>query len=242
MADAEYTSEWHAGHATGVSNSAEFIVPLVTRIVSPQSVVDVGCGRGDWLAQFGRQGVSDLHGFDGPWVKQDELAIDASSFTAVDLSRPASVTLPSSDLVMSLEVAEHLPDSAAAGFVDLLVSQAPRTVLFSAAIPGQHGTGHINSQWPDYWARLFAGHGYEAFDVIRPACWGAPAVEYYYQQNILLYVAADAVDELEGLAPYVDRPELRGARALVHPRIYDVYRRDFGTKVKDRLARAFKRS
>jgi hypothetical protein len=242
MADAEYTAEWHASHAEGVSSSAEIIVPLVMGLVGPQSVVDVGCGRGDWLAEFGRRGVPEIHGFDGPWVRQSELAIDAGNFTAADLSKPKTVALPSADLVMSLEVAEHLPASVAGEFVALLASQAPRAVLFSGAIPGQHGTGHVNPQWPDYWAELFAAHGYQPFDVIRPNCWGHPAVEYYYQQNILLYVASGAVGELEGLQPYVDRPELRGARPLVHPRIYDVYRRDFRTKIKDRLSRTLKRS
>src|SRR5579862_3100091 len=55
------------------------------------------------------------------------------------------------DLAMSFEVAEHLPPDAAKGFVDSLTRLAP-LVLFSAAIPFQGGVGHINEQWPEYWA------------------------------------------------------------------------------------------
>jgi len=44
------------------------------------------------------------------------------------------------------------PSSAA------LVKAAP-VVLFSAAIPLQGGTEHVNEQWQSYWAKLFAEHG-----------------------------------------------------------------------------------
>jgi 2-polyprenyl-3-methyl-5-hydroxy-6-metoxy-1,4-benzoquinol methylase len=54
------------------------------------------------------------------------------------------------DLVVSLEVAEHLPASAADQFVNTLVKHGKK-ILFSAAIPGQGGQDHLNEQWPDYW-------------------------------------------------------------------------------------------
>ena len=54
------------------------------------------------------------------------------------------------DLVVSLEVAEHLPKECADIFVDSLVRLGP-IILFSAAIPQAGGTCHINEQWPEYW-------------------------------------------------------------------------------------------
>jgi len=35
-------------------------------------------------------------------------------------------------------------------------------VLFSAAIPNQGGTGHINEQWQEYWAEKFYANGFGA--------------------------------------------------------------------------------
>jgi 2-polyprenyl-3-methyl-5-hydroxy-6-metoxy-1,4-benzoquinol methylase len=49
------------------------------------------------------------------------------------------------DLVISLEVAEHLPESAADAFIDSLVRHGD-VILFSAAIPFQGGHRHINEQ------------------------------------------------------------------------------------------------
>jgi hypothetical protein len=48
---------------------------------------------------------------------------------------------------------------------------------------------HINEQWQSYWAARFAKHGYEAVDCIRPRIYGHPNVEWWYQQNILLFCA-----------------------------------------------------
>ncbi|MDU9705202.1 hypothetical protein, partial [Helicobacter pylori] len=37
------------------------------------------------------------------------------------------------------------------------------------------------------WAGLFAEHGYQPSDCIRPAVWGDDRVAWWYQQNTLLY-------------------------------------------------------
>ena len=70
------------------------------------------------------------------------------------------------DLVVSLEVAEHLPEECAKIFIKSLTKLGP-VILFSAAIPFQGWTNHLNEQWPDYWANYFKDNGYEAIDCIR---------------------------------------------------------------------------
>ena len=78
-------------------------------------------------------------------------------------------------------------------------------MLFSAAIPGQPGTHHINEQFPWYWQKLFARHGYVALDVVRPRVRHNPAVEPWYSQNVLLYMAR---------ARYEGSPQLRAYRPV----------------------------
>lgn len=60
-------------------------------------------------------------------------------------------------------------------------------MLFSAAIPFQGGTNHLNERWQSYWAELFRTTGYDCYDVIRPKIWTNNAVEWWYRQNILLF-------------------------------------------------------
>jgi hypothetical protein len=65
--------------------------------------------------------------------------------------------------------------------------------LFSAAIPGQGGTEHINEQPPRYWERQFERHGFHPVDAIRPIIWRDRRVEPWYRQNIFLYASAQAI-------------------------------------------------
>jgi hypothetical protein len=116
---------------------------------------------------------------------------------------------------MTLEVAEHLPESRAANFVAELTRLAP-VVLFSAAIPSQGGLNHVNERWPDYWAALFAMHGYRAADVVRWRVWNDPQVTWWYKQNIVLFAREDVVAANAKLRAAIDRAP-PSSLSVVHP-------------------------
>jgi SAM-dependent methyltransferase len=175
--------------------SAAAIVPWIFAALSPQSVLDVGCGRGAWLAAFQACGVDDVLGLDGDYVDATSLHIDADRFRAVDLLSPPDLDR-SFDLAISLEVAEHLPASAAEPFVRFLTGAAP-VVMFSAAVPGQGGVHHVNEQWPAYWAERFARAGFRAVDAVRPQFWNDERVGYFFAQNIVLYARPELVPKVE---------------------------------------------
>ena len=90
------------------------------------------------------------------------------------------------EMILSLEVGEHLPKECAETFVYSLTQLAP-VILFSAAIPFQGGTQHVNEQWQDYWVKHFQNKGYVAIDCIRNRVWGNERVEVWYAQNILIF-------------------------------------------------------
>ena len=113
------------------------------------------------------------------------LEIPTDRFLALNLSQPLPIK-QQFDLVVSLEVAEHLPCECAKVFVESLVKLGP-VILFSAAVPFQGGTNHVNEQWPEYWAKLFQEQGYVAIDCIRNKIWQNDRVKWYYAQNILVF-------------------------------------------------------
>jgi SAM-dependent methyltransferase len=160
------------------------VIPILLEYFRPKSVLDIGCGTGTWLKVFEELDISDYMGIDGSAVSLEQLHIPKEKFKIADLSKPIDLGRRF-DLVVCLEVAEHLSDLFADTLVNTLVKHAD-TILFSAAIPGQGGQDHVNEQWPSYWKEKFASHGYYFHDVIRPRIWTNKNVDSWYKQNIFL--------------------------------------------------------
>src|SRR5919108_2535643 len=169
MGGSLYTEAFYECHRGGARSSAGVVVPMLIDLFGPRSVVDVGCGIGTWLAAFREHGVADVCGVDGDWVERAALEIPVERFVAADLTRPLRLDR-TFDLVLSLEVAEHLPPASADTFIDSL-TRLGAAIVFSAAIPLQGGVDHVNEQWPEYWVERFAARGYEAIDGLRPRIW-----------------------------------------------------------------------
>ncbi|MCU0688596.1 MAG: class I SAM-dependent methyltransferase [Phycisphaerales bacterium] len=228
-----YQPEFFAGFLADSRRSAEVVAPMLLDLLAPtglpatagshgpaspasaqpRSVIDVGCGTGTWLAAFAAAGITDYLGLDGDYVRRDQLQIPADRFKPVQLTEPFTLDR-TFDLAISLEVAEHLPPSSAESFVASITRLAP-AVYFGAAVPGQGGTGHVNEQWPSWWAALFAKHGYLPIDAIRPRVWTNPHVSWWYSQNALLYVRQDVLRTSPTLA------NLHHAQ-MAHPPIWDI--------------------
>jgi len=217
VAESNYKEAAYGSWRDPSKRSALAVAPHVLSWVQPKSVVDVGCGLGMWASAFKELGVETVHGMDGPDVPLDQLMIPADDFVAIDLTRSVSVER-TYDLVVSLEVGEHLPASSAAGFVRTLTELGP-VVLFSGAVPLQRGAHHVNEQWPDYWARLFERFGYRAVDSLRAKIWNDERVEPYYCQNSIVYVREDVLENYPALAAAV-LPKGDVPLPLVHPHYY----------------------
>ena len=183
-----YSSGFYAEQVDGSASSAAVVVPLVLSILPAKSIIDVGCGVGPWAAEFLANGVPEVWGVDGDYVDRSQLRIPSDRFLARDLTKSIQMDR-TFDLAVCLEVAEHLPESRAYGLVADLTSLAP-CVLFSAAVPGAGGTHHINEQYLPYWVKLFQRRGYEGLDLVRPWILGNDSVEWFYQQNIVMFAAA----------------------------------------------------
>jgi SAM-dependent methyltransferase len=215
-----YTTKFFETQHSGSRQSAERVVPLIIDLIRPRSVVDIGCGVGTWLAVFFDQGVEDILGVDGDYVDRDMLQIPEERFLASDLTKPIKLDRRF-DLVCCLEVAEHLAAECAETLIDTLTGLGP-VILFSAAVPYQGGTKHVNEQWPEYWANLFNDKGYLAIDCLRATIWQNPNVEWWYAQNILLYVERAYLNVLDadGLLRSRAKDTAYPPPSLIHPTNY----------------------
>ena len=128
----------------------------------------------------------NVYGIDGDYVDRAQLFIDEKFFHPANIEE--RITLERRfDLVESLEVAEHLTPARADSFVEDL-TRLSDVILFSAAIPAQGGTNHVNEQWQSYWAEKFLRLGYVGIDCIRPQIWRNLDAGLCYRQNIFIYV------------------------------------------------------
>lgn len=192
----KYTAAFYDNvNETSVS-SASSVVPFVLGLFPHiKSAVDIGCGAGAWLSVFEKYRIS-VQGYDFGRGAREKLLIAPEKYHEVDLSLSIPVEPGGGryDLAICLEVGEHMDASASDTLVNTVTSLS-NIVMFSAAIPAQPGTNHINCQWPIYWADKFAAKGYRCFDILRPVFWQAPTVSEWYRQNLMLMINIDAISD-----------------------------------------------
>lgn len=215
-------------HTEAIHNtkSAEAVVPIILNLFNIKSVLDVGCGTGTWLKVFHDYGIKDICGIDGVYVDINSLVIESKYYKALDLCNEFNLN-KYFDLVICLEVAEHLPEESAEKLVQSLVNHSD-IIIFSAAIPGQGGQNHLNEQWPLYWSNLFKTVGFERYDLIRPYIWTERNVDIWYRQNIFVFSKYNLCQELKSIAPEI-HPELWSAKIqLLETLQQEVYNFDKG--------------
>lgn len=207
-----YSQEFRDAARAGVIASAQAMIPVIYNALKPTSVVDVGCGEGWFLKEFGAFGVKELCGIDEEILDPLNGDID---YYAFDLN----YTLPIRshfDLALCLETAEHLAPESADTLVDSLCALSDK-ILFSAAIPAQGGIHHVNEQWQSYWVEKFWERGYHVSDKFRWEFWDNPDIETWYAQNLLFFFKGD---EFVDASSY----KVKGHFDVVHPRLWGYYR------------------
>jgi SAM-dependent methyltransferase len=208
-----YSEQYYQSVTPGSSVSAQLVIPVVYSYIQPKSIVDVGCGAGAWLEVWQQTGINDYLGIDGKYV-QKNLRIPPEKFLAADLEKKIELDRKF-DLVMSLEVAEHIHGESASIFIASLCTLGD-VVLFSAAIPGQGGVLHYNEQYPEYWANLFAHNGFTGYDCIRAKIWMNTQIDTCYRQNILFFVRDTVKEKYAAITSCAGQ-----LLPLVHPQHFD---------------------
>jgi hypothetical protein len=185
-----YTEAFFAERAERANRDAQMMVPDIVAAIgkAPGRVIDFGCGDGAMLRHFAGMGSTSLIGVDahGPdeWSRQT-----GGVHVRADLTAPVDLHAEA-DLVVCLEVAEHLPEASADTLVETLIRHGKR-IVFSAAPPGQGGTDHINEQPLVYWQEKFARHGYEFQDLFRHRL--CPDISPWYRANTWLVAHSDHI-------------------------------------------------
>ena len=115
----------------------------------PQTMIDIGSGSGIMTATARRLGVNAI-GID---------VIAEPPDLKRDLNEPADAGIKA-DLIVTIETAEHIHNTES--FIQTIQNHTkPGTVLvFTAAVPGQQGDGHVNCQTKEFWRERLTAVGY----------------------------------------------------------------------------------
>ncbi len=120
-----------------------------------QSIVDFGCGEGDYVRCFLDAGL-ECEGYDG---NPETPKLTKGLGKVLDLSESFDLGR-TFDWVMSIEVGEHIPHQYEATYIENLMRHARQGIILSWAVKNQPGAGHFNCQDNDYIKAIFARYGY----------------------------------------------------------------------------------
>jgi len=130
---------------------AKILARWIKGCLNPNKVIDLGCGPGIYVHELINVGV-DAIGYElDPRAKDIPHVIHKSLLDVQDKS----------DVVISLEVAEHLEPIHSQAMVDKVYEtlEPGGTLIWTAANVGQGGVDHINCRPKEYWIKKFTDKG-----------------------------------------------------------------------------------
>jgi len=179
-----------------MADSCSAMAASIMRDLDPRRVIDVGCGTGLLLMALRDAGAAatGLELSDAALSICRSRGLDVRTFD-IERDSPPAVD---ADVVISTEVAEHLPSSCADRFVDLLCALAPRIVL-TAAEPSIGSTDHVNEQPTSYWIERFAARGRRLDESLTAKWrdeWRRRRVAPCFHATVMVFTPAASADEL----------------------------------------------
>lgn len=176
----KYTEAYYKRISEGAIKSAKEVYKELNSLIEIIDVIDIGCGVGEWSSGNPLYTGVDFN------IPLRSLIIDPEQYINCNLEKDIVNPSRKYSLCLCLEVAEHISETRADVLVEMLCNLSDK-VLFSAAIPNQGGTGHINEQWQTWWEKKFRAKGFGAA-YNQPDIRNNEDVELWYRQNIVLYV------------------------------------------------------
>lgn len=143
------------------------------RLIGERSAFDFGAGIGQYCRALRCRGVDGIPGI---------AELSRGLVMEGDLTDP-NLELPTSEVAICLEVAEHIPRPHESTLLDHLLGSCQQLVI-SWAAPGQPGTGHVNCRREEEVIALFASRGF-VVDGTETARLRKSATVPWLKQNVL---------------------------------------------------------
>lgn len=163
---------------------------LVAEKHRPTQVLDFGCGAGAYLQVFKQCGSVEVLGIDT--LPGEATVLAEGEYLSHDLSQPLRLGRIF-DLVVCVEVAQRLEPEKAAVLLDNAARHAGGVIVFSAAEPGQPGSGHINCRPISYWLECWAARGWRP-DLVGSLGMRCIATLSWFRRNLVVLRRSNAAE------------------------------------------------
>ena len=164
------------------SITAEMIV-----LFQGKTVLDIGCGLGQYGKAFEQAGNIVWTGFDG--AENIEVVTDGYVHY-MDMTLPQWIG-KRFDWVVSLEVGEHIPNESESVFIDNIARHASEGVVLSWAVPGQNGHHHINTQPNEHVIAEMRDRGFIVSDKVTER-FREVAEQDYFTRTVMVFEKLEA--------------------------------------------------
>lgn len=129
---------------------ADRLAKWIATELKPESVLDIGCGPGVYVESLIAENISAT-GIDiDPRVKNKSYLKNQSLL---------DITEERADVVLCLEVAEHINSEYEDEVVKKVASTVNKTLIWTAAALNQTGPGHVNCKHKEDWAKKLTNQG-----------------------------------------------------------------------------------
>jgi SAM-dependent methyltransferase len=182
-----YTFDWMQRVDAMERTSARVMTDTIFTGLRPSSVLDLGagpCTHANLLSGYG----CEVTVVDGSIYAAD-FADPGVRFIHADLTRPLDLQ-QTFDVVLCLEVIEHLPEEAETVLLETMVGHTAQWLVATASSPGQKGRHHINMKPLSYWIEKIKDLGliHESRLVTQwRESWNAQNVLDYFINNLMIF-------------------------------------------------------
>lgn len=159
------------------------LASAISDFLANKTVASFGDGPGAYKELINNLGkVKVYDSYDGaPFAEQTT----NNNVQFLDLSVPI-YHIKKYDWIMSLEVAEHIPEKFESTYIDNLVRHSREGIILSWAKIGQQGHSHVNNRDFDYVKKVLEAKGYSHDNVATEAI-RARTVFHWLKSNINVY-------------------------------------------------------
>ena len=129
---------------------ADRLAHWIRHELNPASLLDIGCGPGHFVNSFRAEGI-DAHGLDIDDRVHGKPYLEYKSLFDIDTEQ--------AEVVVCMEVAEHIEQARELEVAQKVAQTVKDTLIWTAAVPGQGGIGHINCKPKEEWSEILTKCG-----------------------------------------------------------------------------------